>query len=87
MGDFYILRDQLWWQVREWLRTDPGAMLPPDEMLIEELTIPTYQIVSGKIRIMKKDNQSMPILPPSTLHSTPLSSDLGQFFILVKTDT
>jgi hypothetical protein len=55
MGDFYILRDQLWWQVREWLRTDPGAMLPPDEMLIEELTIPTYQIVSGKIRIMQKD--------------------------------
>ncbi|MBC2710701.1 MAG: hypothetical protein HGJ94_06785 [Desulfosarcina sp.] len=55
MGEFYILRDQLWWQVREWLRTDPGAMLPPDEMLLEELQIPTYEVVNGKIRTMKKD--------------------------------
>lgn len=55
IGDFNILRDQLWWQVREWLRTDPGAMLPPDEMLLEELQIPTYEIVNGKIKVMKKD--------------------------------
>jgi hypothetical protein len=54
-GEFYILRDQLWWACREWLRTDPGSMLPPDEALIEELLIPTYVVENGKIRVMKKD--------------------------------
>ena len=24
IGEFYILRDQLWWSCREWLKTDPG---------------------------------------------------------------
>jgi len=55
MGEFYILRDQLWWAAREWLRTDTGAMLPPDEMLIEELQIPTYEVFNGRIRVMKKE--------------------------------
>jgi hypothetical protein len=55
LGEFKILRDQLWWSVREWLRTDPGAMLPPDEQLLEELLVPNYKIENGKIRIMKKD--------------------------------
>jgi len=55
LGVPYLLRDQLWWLVREWLRTDTGAMLPPDEELLEELGIPTYQIRHGKIRIMSKD--------------------------------
>ena len=45
----------MWWLCREWLRTDPGAMLPPDEMLIEELTVPTYAVYNGKIKVMKKD--------------------------------
>lgn len=53
-GEFQILRDQLWWSCREWLRTDPGAMLPPDELLIEELQAPTYEVHKGKIRVMKK---------------------------------
>lgn len=55
LGEFAILRDQLWWACREWLRMDPGAMLPPDELLIEELQTPTYVIERGKIRIMRKD--------------------------------
>lgn len=55
MGEFKILRDQLWWAVREWLRTDIGAMLPPDEMLLEELRTPTYKVQNGNIRIMDKD--------------------------------
>lgn len=42
MGDFGCMRDQLWWSMREWLRLDVGAMLPPDEELIEELLTPTY---------------------------------------------
>jgi hypothetical protein len=55
LGEFYILRDQLWWETREWLRIDPGAMLPPDELLIEQLQTPTYEVVNGKIRVMKKE--------------------------------
>jgi hypothetical protein len=54
IGEFQILRDQLWWACREWLRTDPGAMLPPDELLVEELSCPTYEVENSKIRVMKK---------------------------------
>ena len=54
IGEFRILRDELWWRVREWLRADPGAMLPPDEELIEELMCPVYNTDSGKIEVMKK---------------------------------
>ena len=54
IGEFQILRDQLWWMCREWLRTDIGAMLPPDELLIEELQTPTYEVDGGKIRVMRK---------------------------------
>lgn len=55
MGEFGLLRDQLWWCCREWLRADPGAMLPPDETLIEELQTPTYEVRNGKIKVMDKD--------------------------------
>ena len=55
LGEFQILRDQLWWAVREWLRTDQGAMLPPDERLLEELATPTYTVEGGTVRVMKKD--------------------------------
>jgi hypothetical protein len=56
MGEFGTIRDQVWWAVREWLQNDPGAMLPPDEMLIEELQTPTYKNDSrGKIKVMDKD--------------------------------
>jgi len=55
MGSFGILRDQLWWGIREWLRTDAGAMLPPDEELLEELTVPTYDVRNGKVKVMSKD--------------------------------
>lgn len=54
-GEFSLLRDQLWWRCREWLRTDTGAMLPPDEELLEELAAPTYEVQSGKIRVMRKE--------------------------------
>lgn len=54
LGDFYQLRDQLWWAVREWLRIEE-AMLPPDEFLIQELKTPTYRVINGKIKIMDKD--------------------------------
>ena len=54
MGEFNKLRDQLAWQVREWLRTDPNAMLPPDDLLIEEMKCITYSMDSGKVRILEK---------------------------------
>lgn len=53
-GAFFQLRDQLWWSCREWLRTDTGAMLPPDDELAEELCTPTYSVVNGKIRVTDK---------------------------------
>lgn len=53
LGEFAILRDQLWWAVREWLRTDQ-AMLPPDEILLEELLVATYTVDKGRIRVMRK---------------------------------
>ncbi|MBE9570736.1 MAG: hypothetical protein IMF11_08915 [Proteobacteria bacterium] len=55
LGDFKILRDELLWRVREWLRTDPGAMLPPDEDLLEELMVPTYNTDTGYVEIMRTD--------------------------------
>lgn len=54
-GEFYTLRDQLWWAVREWLRTDPNAMLPNEPLLVQELLIPTYDTVGKSVRVMGKD--------------------------------
>jgi hypothetical protein len=54
-GEFKIMRDQLAWSAREWLRLDPGAMLPPDEPLIEELQTYTYEVKNGTIRVMDRD--------------------------------
>jgi len=53
-GEFGTMRDQLWWSGREWLRADTGAMLPPDEELIQELLVATYEIKNGKIKVMDK---------------------------------
>jgi len=55
LGEFKNLRSQLWWSCREWLRTDQGAMLPPDELLLEELAIPTYDAHTGKVEVMQKN--------------------------------
>ena len=55
LGEFGILRDQLWWAGREWLRSDPGAMLPPDRELLEELTTATYSTKGGVIKVMAKE--------------------------------
>ena len=56
-GEFQYVRDQLWWSVREWLRIDPGAMLPPDNLLLEELKAPTYhsKVTNGKVVVTDKD--------------------------------
>lgn len=54
LAEFALLNDQLAWRVRVWLSGDT-AMLPPDEMLLEELAAYTYQIDDdGKLRVSKK---------------------------------
>jgi hypothetical protein len=55
MGVFFQLRDQLWWSTMLWLKHDPGAMIPPDDELIEELTTPSYGVYNGRVRISSKD--------------------------------
>ncbi|MCA1596083.1 MAG: hypothetical protein LC772_06630 [Chloroflexi bacterium] len=58
VGEFGSTRDEGWWRMREWLRLDPGAMLPPDEDLCQELAAPTYsKDLRGRIRI--SDNEAI----------------------------
>jgi hypothetical protein len=54
-GEFGLKRDELLWSLREWLRTDTGSMLPPDEDLLEEIHTLTYEIKNGKIKVMSTD--------------------------------
>lgn len=55
LGAFFQLRDQIWWSMSVWLRKDPGAMLPPDDELLEDLKVPIYEVKNGKIKISSKD--------------------------------
>jgi len=55
LGVFNTLRDEMWWGLREWLRTDPAAMLPNDPELIKQLSIPTYAVRGGRIVVSSKD--------------------------------
>ena len=81
LGEFKILRDQLIFAIRKWLRTDPGAMLPPNERLVEELRIVTYEIVNGKIRVMKKETMKELLKrSPDDLDSLSLTFAPGGFF-------
>jgi hypothetical protein len=53
LGEFALLRDQLLWALREWLKSDPGAMLPPDADLLDELHALSYDTdgAGGKLRV------------------------------------
>lgn len=51
--EFVTLRDQLWWKCAEWLKTEQ-AMLPPNELLIEELLVAKRETSKNKIKIMDK---------------------------------
>jgi len=68
-GEFAILRDQLWWVCREWLRADPSAMLPPDADLADELCTPLYHTRRGKIAVSDKDTMR------HLLHRSPDKAD------------
>lgn len=51
---FRLLRDQLWWGIREWLRD--GGALPPDDARDAELTAPKYGCdPRGRIKVESKD--------------------------------
>jgi hypothetical protein len=52
---FGNIRDQIWWELRLFLKDDPTAMLPPDDRLRQELELVTYEEDKGKIRIMSKE--------------------------------
>ena len=53
-AEFNKLRDQLWWEVREWLKGE-NAMLPPDNLLIEELDAAQFEEnLRGKICVSDK---------------------------------
>lgn len=55
MAQFNRLRDQLWWQGREWLEARDCRIVDDDET-IGELTTPTYKILSsGRIQVERKD--------------------------------
>lgn len=55
LGEFGIIRDQMLWAVREWLRTDPAAMLPPSDRLRQQMLSLTYQNKKGKLKITDTD--------------------------------
>jgi hypothetical protein len=52
---FNNLRSQMWWQLREDLRTDQ-IDLPPDLELAQDLTTPTWQTKNGKIVVESKED-------------------------------
>jgi hypothetical protein len=54
--EFNRLRDQLYSVAALWVNKCPNAMLPPDELLIEELLCLTSEVLAnGKIQVVGKD--------------------------------
>lgn len=49
------MRDQLWWECREWF-IEGGVCIPNHADLIKELVTPTYESDNGKIKVEKKDS-------------------------------
>ena len=56
LGEFFQLRDQLYWAVMVWLRDDNTSMLPPDPYLLDEMGALQYRVdTRGRIRVTGKD--------------------------------
>lgn len=58
---FVNVRSAAWWRLRELLDPafDPEVMLPPDELLIADLTAPTWDVMTGvppRIRVEPKED-------------------------------
>lgn len=70
--DFYSrLRDQLWWECREWFLTE-NVSIPNHEELIKELLTPNYESESGKIKIEKKESMKKRLKGASPDHADAL---------------
>ena len=57
--EFVNLRSALWWTVRDWLdpAQDRQLALPPDDLLIGDLTAPKWIVTStGKIKVESKED-------------------------------
>lgn len=56
IGKFGTVRDELAWKVAEWLKKDPGAMIPPDPELKEQMLAYEYgeDQNSGRIKVSDK---------------------------------
>lgn len=55
-GQFGRVRDQAYWRLREWLRTNPRSMIPNDEKLAEELNaLHYYRDDYGRIKVTAKE--------------------------------
>lgn len=52
--EFLNLRSQMWWQMREDLRLGL-VTLPNDQELLEDLTVPTFEVRLGKIVVENKN--------------------------------
>ncbi len=53
--EFDRMRSQAYWTLREWLRLNPRAALPPDDNLEEDLTVLTYEkLPNGKLQVLPK---------------------------------
>ncbi len=78
-GEFYMLRDQLWWALRLWLEKEE-AMLPPDGLLLEELRAVEYDFtaVGRRIKVTGKDELRR-ILKRSTDRSDALCLTFAPF--------
>ncbi|SCX19694.1 phage terminase large subunit [Agrobacterium rosae] len=50
---FNRLRDQLWWELKEWFETE-NVLIPNNVDLINELLMPTYNLDNGKIKVEGK---------------------------------
>lgn len=78
-GEFYLLRDQIYWLLREWLKLSPKATLPPDGYLLEELRAMEYQEDSrGRIRVSTK-KELREVLKRSTDRSDALALTFSPF--------
>jgi hypothetical protein len=80
-GDRFLrLRDELWWNGREWFR-QMNVKIPDDGGLIAELTLPTYTMSSGgKIKVESKDEVKK--RTAKTASSMGKSPDLADAFLL-----
>lgn len=56
--DYHTLRDEVWWNLRETLRTESILGLPRDEVLMGQLCGIMYDLKSGQLKVEKKEDMA-----------------------------